>query len=232
MGEGVVGREGWGREWWTVRDGRMLTVEKTKRRRRRQCHRCCASLVSLRTRSGSPVESFVALGAWVYVSLLSVAPVTLSFVGAGRSTAIVGGLRGCWAVGVVRWVLAVVCCLLSALCVVVNWAVVVCWAARFVFGGGCVTWQRATWRVHSVLLTLGTWACGCRVWLPGGCCGLWVARDVCGGGCCMWVTWWQAVVEVVVEKEGMSLFVTRVTFGSTLECARAITSASRSCSNL
>ena len=71
-------------------------------------------------------------------------------------------------------------------------------------------------------LTLGMWACDCRVWLSGGCHGLWVARDVRGGGCCMWVTWWQAVVEVVVEKEGMSLFVMRVTFGSTLERARAL----------
>ena len=78
----------------------------------------------------------------------------------------------------------------------------------------------------------GTWACGCRDWLPGGCSGLWAARDVRGGGCCVWVTWWQVVVEVVVEREGMSLFVTRVTIGSTLERARAITSASRSRSNL
>ena len=89
----------------------------------------------------------------------------LSFVGAGRSTAVVGGLHGCWAVGVVRWVLAVVCHSLSALRVVVDWAVVVCWAARFVCGGGCVTWQWATWRADLVLLTLGTWACGCSVWL-------------------------------------------------------------------
>ena len=97
----------------------------------------------------------MALGAWVRVSLSSVTPVTLSFVGADRSTAVVGGLRGCWAVGVVRWVLAVVCRSLSALRVVVDWAVVVCWAAGFVCGGGCVTWQRATWRAHSVSLTLG-----------------------------------------------------------------------------
>ena len=71
-------------------------------------------------------------------------------------------------------------------------------------------------------LMLGTWACGCCVWFPGSCRGLWVARDVRGGGCCVWVTWWQAVVEVVVEKEGMSLFVTRVTFGSMLERARTL----------
>ena len=118
--------------------------------------------------------------------------------GAGRSTAVVGGLRGCWAVGVVRWVLVVVCRSLCALRVVVDWAVVVCWAAEFVCGGGCVTWQRATWRAHSVSLTLGTWACGCRVWLAGGCRGLWAARDVRGGGCCKGETWWQAVVVVVV----------------------------------
>ena len=61
-----------------------------------------------------------------------------------------------------------------------------------------MTWQRVTWRAHSVSLTLGTWACDCHVWLSGGCCGLWAARDVRGGGCCVWATWWQAVVEVVV----------------------------------
>ena len=44
----------------------------------------------------------------------------LSFVGAGHSTAIVGGLHGCWAVDVVRWVLAIICCSLSALHVVVD----------------------------------------------------------------------------------------------------------------
>ena len=122
---------------------------------------------------------------------------TLSFVGAGRSMAIVGSFCGCWALGVVRWVLAVVCRWLSALHVVVDWAVVVCWAAGFVCGG-CMMWQRAMGTAHSVLLTLGTWACDCRVWLSGGCRGLWAARDVCGGGCCVWGTWWQAVVEVVV----------------------------------
>ena len=135
----------------------------------------------------------MALGVWVHVSLSSMAPVMWSFVGAGRSTAVVGGFRGCWAVGVVRWVLAVVCRSLSALCVVVDWVVVVCWAARFVCGGVCVMW-----RAHSVSLTLGMWACDCRVWLSGSCCGLWAARDVRGGGCCVWATWWQAVVEVVV----------------------------------
>ena len=78
-----------------------------------------------------------------------------------------------------------------------------------------------TGNVEGVLgvVDAGTWACGCCVWLPGGCCGLWAARDVRGGGCCMWVTWWQAIVEVVVEKEGMSLFVTHVTFRSTLKGA-------------
>ena len=100
----------------------------------------------------------MALGAWVCVSLLSVALVSLSFMGAGHLTAIVGGLCGCWAVDAVHWVLTVICCLLSALHVVVNWAVVICWAARFVCGGVCVTW-----RAHSMLLTLGTWACDCHV---------------------------------------------------------------------
>ena len=65
--------------------------------------------------------------------------VSLSFVGAGRSTAVVGGLRGCWAVDVVRWVLAVVRRSLSPLRVVVHRAVVVFYAAGFVYVGGCVT---------------------------------------------------------------------------------------------
>ena len=54
-----------------------------------------------------------------------------------------------------HWVLAVVCHSLSALCVVVDWAVVICWVAEFVCGEGCVTWQQATSRAHSVSLTLG-----------------------------------------------------------------------------
>ena len=156
-----------------------------------------SSLVSLRrarptsltaTRSPSPVESFAALGPWVRVLLSSVGVVTLSFVGTGHSTAVVGGLRCCWAV----------CRSLSSVRVVVDWVVVVLWAAGFVCGGGCVTWQRATWRAHALSWTLVTWACGCRVSLSGGCCGRWAARDVRGGGCYQWATWWQAVVEVVV----------------------------------
>ena len=156
-----------------------------------------SSLVSLRraratsltaTRSPSPVESFAALGPWVRVLLSSVGVVTLSFVGTGRSTAVVGGLRCCWAV----------CRSLSSVRVVVDWVFVVLWAARFVCGGGCVTWQRATWRAPMLSWMLVTWACGCRVSLSGGCCGRWAARDVRGGGCYQWATWWQAVVEVVV----------------------------------
>ena len=72
------------------------------------------------THSQSPVKSFVALGPWVHVSLSSVALVTLSFVGAGHSTAIAGGLHSCWVVDVVCWVLAVVFCSLSSVCVVVD----------------------------------------------------------------------------------------------------------------
>ena len=140
------------------------------------------------TRSPSPVELFAVLGPWVHISLSSVSVVMLSFVGTGHLTAVVGGLCCCWAV----------CCSLSSVHVVVNWVVVVLWVAEFVCGGGCVMWQWATWRVHALLLTLVTWACGCRVSLSGGCHGLWVARDVHGGGCYQWVTWWQAVVEVVV----------------------------------
>ena len=49
--------------------------------------------------------------------------------GAGRSTAVVGGVGCCWAVDVVYWVLAIVCHALSSLRVVANLAVVVFWAA-------------------------------------------------------------------------------------------------------
>ena len=144
------------------------------------------------TCSRSPVESLVVLGPWVRVSLSSVALVTLSFVGAGRSTAVAGGLCGCWVVDVVRWVLAVVCRSLSSVRVVVDLV------AGFVCGGGCVTWQRAMWRAHVLSLALVTGACGCRVSLSGDCHGWWAAKDVRGGGCYEWATWQQAVVEVVV----------------------------------
>ena len=130
--------------------------------------------------------------------------ISLSSMGAGDIV-----ICGCWSFdgrcGWSSWLLGgrchslgVVCRLLSALHVVVHWAVVICWAAEFVGGGGCVTWQQAMWRAHSVLLMLGTWACGCCVWLAGGCHGLWAARDVRGGGCCEGAMWWQAIVEVVV----------------------------------
>ena len=63
---------------------------------------------------------------------------SLVFVRGRWSFAVVmGGLRGCWAVDVVRWVLAVVHCSLSALRVVVNWAVAVVVSGRpgsFVLG--------------------------------------------------------------------------------------------------
>ena len=55
--------------------------------------------------------------------------------GAGRSTAVVGGVGCCWAVDVVRWVLAVICYSLSSLHEVVDLVVVVFWAAGlFVVG--------------------------------------------------------------------------------------------------
>ena len=58
-----------------------------------------------------------------------------SLVGAGRSTGVVGGVGCCQAVDVVCWVLAVICHSLSSLCVVVDLAVVIFWAAGlFVVG--------------------------------------------------------------------------------------------------
>ena len=58
-----------------------------------------------------------------------------SLVGAGRSTAVVGGVGCSWVVDVVPWVLAVVCHSLSSLREVVDLAVVVCRAAGlFVVG--------------------------------------------------------------------------------------------------
>ena len=175
------------------------------------------------TCSRSPVESFMALGLWVGVLLSSVALVTLLFVDAGRSTAVAGGLCGCWVVDVVRWMLAVVCCLLSSVRVVVNWA------AGFVCGGGCVTWQQATWRVHTLLLTLVTGVCGCRVSLSSGCRGWWVAKDVRGGGCYKWATWRQAVVEVVVDVTVCDMCDFRINIPT---CARAIVLGSRLRPNL
>ena len=176
----------------------------------------------------------MALAAWVCVSLSSVATAPLAFVGVGRSTAVMGGLRGCWAVDVVRWVLAVVRRLPSPLRVVVNWAVVVFYAARFVGVGVCVTWQRATWRVHSLSLTLVTWACDRRAWLSGGHRGLWAASDVRGGGVTcrrrggrlLWRWWlWE-------EERSRVTVCDACDFGSTFERARAITLGSRSCPNL
>ena len=152
-------------------------------------HCACATLLTA-TCSHSPVESFMALGPWVCILLLSVGVVTLSFVGAAHLTAVVGGLHCCWVVNVVCWVLAVACRLLSSLHVVVNWAVVVLWVAGFVCGGGGVTWQQATGRAHALPLMLVTWACGCCASLSRGCRGLWAARDVYGGGCYEWATWW------------------------------------------
>ena len=98
--------------------------------------------------------------------------------GAGCLTAIVGGLHCCWAVNVIRWVVAVVCHSLSSV-----YVVVIFWVAGFVCGQGCMTGQQATWRTHVLSLMLVTWACGCHVSVSGSCCGLWVTRDVHGGGC-------------------------------------------------
>ena len=51
---------------------------------------------------------------------------------------VMGGFRGCWAVDVIRWVLAVVRRSLSALRVVVEWAVAV-----VVFGQpGCISFLK------------------------------------------------------------------------------------------
>ena len=76
---------------------------------------------------------------------------SLSFMHTGCSTAVVGSFRCCWAVNVACWALAIVCRSWSSLCMVVNLAVDVYWAAGVVCGGGCVMWQWATWRVHSLL---------------------------------------------------------------------------------
>ena len=135
------------------------------------------------------VESFVAVGPWARRSLLSV----------GIGYAVVRGRWSfnshCWWLS---WLLGLQCHSLGAghrLLLAVFFA---CGCrlngrhrlAGFVCGGGCVTWQRAMWRAHTLSLTLVRWACGCR--------GLWAARDVCGDRCYKWAMWWQAVVEVVV----------------------------------
>ena len=87
------------------------------------------------TRSYSSVGSFVVLSHGCAWSCRLWALVTLSLVGIGRSTAIVGRIRCCWVVDVVPWVLAIVCHSLSSLHVAFDWAVVVCRAAGlFVVG--------------------------------------------------------------------------------------------------
>ena len=66
------------------------------------------------------------------------------------------------------------------------WRVVVVWAAGVVNGGvRWVTWQAGD-MAGALLLTLATWACGCRVWFSGGCRGSWVAGVVRGGGGHLW----------------------------------------------
>ena len=107
-----MAREGWGREWWAVTEGRMLTVEKTKRRR--YCRRSRPLLVCVAWRWGCGCACRCRL--WALV--------TRSLVGTGRSTAVVGGVGCWWVVDVVPWVLAVVCHSLSSLCEVVDLATI------------------------------------------------------------------------------------------------------------
>ena len=138
-----MGREGWGREWWAVTEGRMLTIEKTKRQRQCYCH-ChrpllvCIACLPRRSLRHTPTRLLGRSWRWgcgcTWCCHLWVL-VTLSLVGVGCSTAVLGVIRCCWAVDVVPWVLAVVCRLLSSLHAAFNWAVVICQVAGlFVVG--------------------------------------------------------------------------------------------------
>ena len=75
--------------------------------------------------------------------------------------------------------------------------------------------------VHALLLTLATWACGCRVWFSGGCRGSWVAGVVRGGGGHLWrrggraeSRWW-----LWDEERRRVTICDACEFGSTLERA-------------
>ena len=77
-----------------------------------------------------------------------------------------------------------------------------------------------------MLLTLATWACGCRVWFSGGCRGSCVAGLVRGDGGHWWrhggraeSRWW-----LWMKKEVVSQFVMRVTLDQRSNaCTRTIT---------
>ena len=130
-----------------------------------------SSLVSLRrvlatsltaTRSDSFVGWLVALGPWVCLVLSSVGAGYV-FVGGRWSfnghcwqdSLLLGG--GCRSLGAGRRLLLTLffaCSFRLGGCRILG--------GRLVCGGGCVTWQRATWRAHALSLTLVMWAC---VWL-------------------------------------------------------------------
>ena len=162
-----------------------------------------SSLVSLRrvlatslttTRSDSSIGWFVAVGPWVRVVLSSVG--TGYVVIGGRwsfnsrcwwDSLLLGG--GCRSLGAGRR-------LPLALFFACGFRLGGCRmsGSRLVCGGGCVTWQRATWRAHALSLTLVTWAC---VWLS---CFVvrWLSWFVGGQGCSWW--WVLRVGDVVAGR--------------------------------
>ena len=72
--------------------------------------------------------------------------------------------------------------------------------------------------VHA-LLTLATWACGCRVWFSGGCRGSWVAGVVRGGGGHLWRRGGRAGWWLWDEERRRVTICDACEFGSTLERA-------------
>ena len=93
---------------------------------------CMLAMSLTAAHSYSSVGSFVALGLWVRMVLLSVGTGYVVVGGVGRSTA---GIHCCWAVDVVPWVLAIICRSLSSWHAAFDWAVVICRAAGlFVLG--------------------------------------------------------------------------------------------------
>ena len=161
MEEGVVGREGWRREC-------MLTILNTKQWWQCYCHHrhpsfTCITCLPHCWLWHAPACLLSHSQCWGHGCACHChlwALVTLSFMGTGHSTAIVGGIHGCWVVNVVYWVLAIICCLLSALHVAVNWAVVVFCVAMFVCGG--VVWCGSK-RCGGHTCCCWHWWCGCVI---------------------------------------------------------------------
>ena len=207
MGEGMVGSDR-GEDAYR-RENKMTTTLRSSSSS--LVSLCCVLATSLTaTRSYSYVASFVALEPWVRM--------VLSAVGAGY--VVVGGRWSCNSrrdsllLGCRRRSLGAGRRLPLPFFFACSFRLGSCHMSggRLVCVGGCVTWQRVTWRAHALSLTLMTWACvllSCFVvrrlsWFVGGQgrSWWWVLRvgDMVAGRC--WVG------GCGMKKEAVSLFVT------------------------